>query len=339
MVSSKDRLLEKAQKVAPKTTKAKKVEREIVILDKSEQIQMVDRICSASNVKKAMEGHEKANKSAFGEIGFLHCLKSWIKNGHVTENPQFQTPSGSSFIYQMKDTISKFRCPRNNEGNLVKMGDHLASKNIPEKMIDRLIKENEFVEETTMTIPIADIEKKKPELADKLFELILMASEEGVKSCKSGKKVIKFDAEEIKQILQYNNDVTIKDGFMDRMVSHCKAIAPDDDEEALKLLQKLTDVFPPTPAYSSVSPGKDNDEIIKKMITEKPKEAEANRKESHDIGDFNVNVEVRKISIVRKRDGKEMATKDCKDNDHVNNTIKQWQRDTTTLDAYILSNG
>lgn len=337
MASAKSKLLAEIQPTIKET--AKKVMGAETLMIDSQKLpnisKLINRITSADVVMKSMKGHMAAGKSVLNPWGLKHCLKDWIAKGQKTPNPKMQTQAGSSITFQIKDKTSKIRLPYvNNKAQSPK--DFLEQQEFPDKLANRLLKENEFQEKTVTTIPIAKLEEENPALADKLFQLILLAAQGGVRGITSKKETINFTKEELPQLIQYATDITLKDDFLDRAPIHAKAVAAND-EEALTFLIKITDVFKPEIAISQCSPGTDHDTVIKEMLKEKPAPEEAAQTQTHDTPDFALLVEGTDIKIVRKRDGKHMMTKKCVDASHVKNAIMKYQRDPSALNAEIIN--
>lgn len=337
-MSAKDRLMAKATKKTTETTE-KKDKREVILVDNPEMALVIDRLCSSANVKKSMEGHEKVSKATFQEYGLDICYKKWIDKGTIQENPKFQSPNGSSFNFQIRDTICGprgFRVPYDEDGNPVNMQEFLAKENVPEELIGALIENNEFEEKQVMSIPISTLEEKNPDLAEKLFQLILLASEDGVKSSKNSKKTIKFDDEELKQILSYSTQVKLKEGLLSRLIVYCRETGK---ENAYKFFRKITSIFSPQITFGQTSIGNKHEEILSGMLSNtEESHTTTKRKESVDLGEFTANVDDKVINIMRKKDNQKVATKECADNDHVNNTLNKWKRFPDNLSKYILDN-
>ncbi len=172
-----------------------------------------------------------------------------------------------------------------------------------------------------------------------MFSLILLANDgDGVKAVGGKKNVapIKITDEELKQILQYNNEVILAEGFLDRTVKHCKAVS-QSDAESFQLLKKMIETFPPQYALASVTPGTAHETVLRSILNKEDGPAIDLPEvcSTHDTPYFTLNVQGKEIKIVRKSDGKEMTTKTCKDASHVKNTVAKWMKEPETLSTFI----
>lgn len=340
-VSARDKLLSKAGKKS-ETAANKKSERPIINLGDAQTRDIataVDRLTACVHMKKAVDGHEKAARRIVMPFGQHKTLELWIKNGNRTENIKLQTPAGASFILQAKDTITGVRgvrLPKNEDGEPIDVETHLGNHNVPAQLITRLMEEGEFVDEQVMTIPMVKLEKENKPLADRLIELIVAANDGGV-TTKDGKK-IKFTDEELSQLVEGAHDVTVKEGFLDRIVPHVRN-AISGDEQQIVALSAVLDAIPPQWAVGSATQGINEKEIIGTILHKEPEQVTTPQAPvDHAAGNYTLRVTGLNIEIIRNSDKKPLATKKCKDGGHLENTIKKWQREPTALAEYISNN-
>ena len=170
--SARDRLLAKSGKKAEPTTASKKDDRPVVQLE-GNTADAVERYTAFDNARKTMEGQEKASRSLLMPVSQQKTIQFWIEQGRRSENIKFTTPAGSSYICQVKDTLSSanrgFRVPKGKDGESIDVETHLLNHGVPVALTKRLIEEKEFVEKNVMSIQIAKLEESKPELAEKLM--------------------------------------------------------------------------------------------------------------------------------------------------------------------------
>lgn len=339
MASFKEKMAAKVGTTKAPTPASAKKDRPIIVIDDALQSKVIDRMASADLMVKTMKGHQEASKASFLPWGLSKVLFGWIKKGNPTENVQFQTPNGTSFILQIKDTLKKFKTGWMEDGQPKTAEQFFTENNIPEVLIERLTEQNEFQTKDSMTIPIATLEKDNEKLCEKLFELIILANEEGVKS-KNGKTTIKFSDDDLRQIIVNQKTISLKEGFLDRMVGHCKEVSATDDE-ALENLNNLFQVVNPTVAYSSIKVGTKHKEILEELINPDCETITLPAKEeifATKDGKYTLKVKGTTIAVIRSSDNREMATKTCTDAGHVNNTIKKWQREPDSLAGFIAEN-
>lgn len=348
-LSARDKLLKKAGTAAPKPAAGKKKNRGAIIVGDTPETRIVgdavDRLTAAVHVKKSVEGHEKAARAVVLPYVKRETLRLWVQQGGKAENPQVSTPTGSHFIMQVKDTLTGlrgFRVPKDETGQPIDVEQHLQNHGVSQELIERLKEAGEFVDQEVMTIPMARLEKENRDLADRLINLIVAANDGGV-STKDGKK-IKFSDDEMGKLVEVAHDVTIKEGFLDRVVQHCATISREEDAQ-LELLDSILTAIPPQWAVGSVNPGLKEDVMVKTLLhSDPPEPAEAPAPKvppkpvDHDAASYTLRVEGLKITVIRKKDDKELATKVCKDSGHVANTVKKWQREPDTLNAFITEN-
>jgi hypothetical protein len=276
-------------------------------------------------------------------------LREWIRNGVKTENIEFRTAAGASYIYQVKDTLSSefrgFRLPKK-DGVPVDVETHLRNHGVPAELITRLVQEKEFVDKDVMVIPMAKLEKEKPALAERLITLILAASasEGGVKT-KNGKgETIKFTDDELAELVESAHDVTIQKDFLDRIVGHVRAVVKDNEEDAVEALEKVMAAIPPQWAYGSVKPGLNAESVIRELVTESDDDENEKAKkpepktEEFDTPKYTLRATGLEVEVIRKKDNKSMGKKTCDDAGHLRNTIKKWQNDANNLDAFVAEN-
>jgi len=244
----------------------------------------------------------------------------------------------------VKDTLTGargFRVPKDDQGTPIDIEQHLTNHGISTALIAKLQKEGEFVDVETMTIPMAKLEKENRTLADRLIDLIVAANEGGV-TTKDGKK-IKFSDDEMKSLVESAHDVTIKEGFLDRIVGHVAALASGEDAQ-VEMLDGILSAVPPQWAVGSVNPGLKEDVMVRTLLHDKPPEPEVPvsavpvKAVEHDATKYTLRVEGLKITVIRKSDNKELATKTCKDVGHAVNTVKKWQREPDALAGFIAEN-
>lgn len=342
-MSAREKLLGKAGKAAPKATAATKNRDLITVGDSPETrviAQAVDRLTTLAKNVKVLQGHERAARAI--AVPYLQglVLDNWLDLGTKGENPKIQTPSGASFILQCKDTLSGargWRLPKGDDGEPVDIKQHLINHGVSARLVDRLIEEEEFVDQQLMTIPIDKLEKENRPLSERLMEMIIAANEGGVK-LPSG-KTVKFSDAELSQLVETVHDVKMKENFLSRIVGHVKAVA-EHEEEQKEFLQGILNAVPPQWAVSSVNPGMNEETVLREVIREpapvaSPASAEP---KDHDAGPFTIRQEGFVLTVIRKTDNKKMATKKCKDGDHVENTIKKWQREPASLTGFISEN-
>ena len=338
-MSAKDRLLAKAKKTTPSA--AKKKAREIISLDNPEDkviADAVDRLTAAVHARKAIEGHEKAAKAVVLPHVRSLILQDWIEQGRKTDNPRVQTPSGSSFILQCKDTLTGvrgFRVPKDDSGTPVDFRQHLESAGLPPNLIEEI--SSEFKDELVLSINMVKLEKEHASLAEKLMSLIAEAGAGGVTTT-DGKK-IKFSDDDMEKILDQNHDVTVEEGFLERSVTHCKAVA-ENQEEATDLLSKLLYAVPPQWAVGQANCLKPEEGIVK-MLREEPKVvAPTGPPVDHETPDqkYTLRMEGYDVKIIRNSDKKELAKKTCKDAMHTANTVNKWMREPDSLSGFISEN-
>jgi hypothetical protein len=338
-LTAKERLAAKAKNVV--SGGPKKKPRDIIEL-KDESLKVyadaVDRLAAASHAKKAIEGHLKAAQAIVVPYIRQQVLGEWIQQDKRTENPRVQTPNGSSFIFQCKDTLTGtrgFRVPKDEDGTPVDIRTHLASHGISDELIEQLMVAQEFVQEEVLGINMRVLEKNHPAVSEKILNLILAASEGGVTDSEGNE--ISFSEEEINVILEKNNDVTVKEGFLDRSIKHVKSVS-DGEEEAQRLLERLLMAVPPQWAVGSVNCLRP-DETIQRLLHEEPPaaipvQAPPEFKETAD-GKYTIKTEGNVLTVYRKTDSKQLAKKICTDPMHATNTVKKWMRDPGSLLAYI----
>jgi hypothetical protein len=287
-MSAREKLLGKAGKAAPKTTAATKNRDVIMVGDDPETkviAQAVDRLTTLAKNVKVLQGHEKANRAIVLPFLQQRVREAWLELGMKGENPKIQTPSGSSFILQCKDTLSGtrgWRLPKGDDGEPVDIKQHLVNHGVSAKLVDRLIAEEEFVDQQLMTIPIDKLEKDNRPLAERLMDMIVAANEGGVKLPNG--KTVKFTDAEMAQLVEHVHDVKIKENFLTRIVGHVKAVANNEDEQA-ELLEGILNAVPPQWAVSSVNPGMNEETVLREVIREPVKEVVASgAPKDHDAG-------------------------------------------------------
>ena len=355
-MSAKDRLASKARQQPLPSTSKKKARDTIslgqttgdAVSDEESKViaEAVDRLCAAAHAEKAIKGHQEAARALVLPFTRLLVLTSWAEEGRKLDNPKFVTPSGSSFILQCKDTLSGprgFRA-KGSDGRAIPVADYLRNYGVPDDLIEVLEKANEFKEEILLTINMPKLEKEKPAIASRLMDLILAANEGGVTD-KDGNK-IKFSDEELGMITERKNEVTVKDGFLERSISHVKSIAADDKNAAARLDVLLTAVAPQWAVSQAfcADPDKGILKLLHEKVPEKVTTAEEIAKPSPPVnhttadGKHTLRVEGLIISIVRNSDKKEMGKKTCKDTQHLANSVRKWTTDPAALAVFIAEN-
>jgi hypothetical protein len=207
-------LLDDAKTIAPKKPGAKKKERELIELDASEA-RAFDRFCMADAALKMAKGHQEGSKASILPVVTDKMLQMWCEEGHRTDNPRVQTENGQA-ILQARETL-RFELPANEDGSVGTVTEMLQSVGFSEEKAEE-IREREFTETTELRF--ANISKlredpKSKKLVDKLLTLVLE----------------NFEPEDRKVLLEKVNNVTLKEGFLDRSVAHV-----DRDPALLKAL-------------------------------------------------------------------------------------------------------
>ena len=327
----------------------KKKPREIIELNKPDDAiyaDAVDRLTAAIHARKAIDGHEKAAKALIMPYVRMIVLREWVEQGRKLDNRRVQTPNGSSFILQCKDTLTGtrgFRVPKTEQGDPIDIRQHLASNGVPEALIEKLMIDAEFKEELVIGVNIAKLEKEHRvrQCRNRCRSLIDAAGSGGV-TTSDGQKIA-FTDDDMEKILTQNNDVTVKEGFLERAVTHCVAVAGDDQEAAADMLIKLLSAVPPQWAIGQALCLHPDEGIVRLLHEEPPAvkaEAKAMPPVNHETPDkkYILRVEGFTITVIRVSDNKEVAKKTCKDAMHATNTIKKWQRDPASLSAFIAEN-
>lgn len=339
-MSLKERLASKTKaKAEPKKKAASS--HQTVLIDDPVIADAIDKFLAASHAKKVAEGQEKTNKAIllpFVKSKRLHDMA--VAGGSKIESIEYQTPSGSHFLLQCKDTISGvrgFRAPKDKDGNPLPIDQHLKSSGLPDALVSRLKNENEFKEELVLSISLSKMEKERPQLAEKLMSLIMAANEGGVTD-KEGNKIT-FSDDDMDVMIDKNNDVTVEKGFLSRALGHCKAVSKNDDDCG-NLLEKLLTAIPPQWAIGSQFSADPEGQLAKMFAAAPQQEGAPKGPVDHktDDGKYTIHEDGKLLTVIRNSDSKEMGTKTCTDDDHVRNSVRKWKTEPANLASWIADN-
>ena len=337
-MSLKDRLASKTKSKAEPKAAAKK-SHQVVLIDDPLIAAAIEKFLAASHAKKVAAGQETVNKAILLPFVKSKRLRDMATSGGAKiESIEYQTPSGSHFLLQCKDTISGargFRAPKDKDGNPLPIDQHLKSSGLPDALISRLQNENEFKDETTLSVNLSKMEKERPKLAEKLMSLIMAANEGGVTDSDGNK--IEFSDDDIAVMIDKNNDVTVQEGFLGRALSHCKAVSKND-ADCGALLEKLLTAIPPQWAIGSQFSA-DPEGQLAAMLSAAPQEgAKGPVDHKTDDGKYTIHEEGMELTVIRNSDTKEMGKKTCTDSDHVKNSVRKWKTDPANLASWIADN-
>lgn len=346
VLSIKEQLAMKA-KAKSTATAAKKSDRPVIELTYDDHetklyAEQVDRFTAADAAKKGIDGLIKTAQAALKPYLITRVMQMWVDQGRKMDNPRVQTPGGSSFNFQVKDTLTGargFKVPKDENGQPVPIEKHLAAHGVSKDLISNLKDSGEFKEQQVLGfVDMTKLETDQPVLAERLMALVLAANQGGVTTSKGEK--IKFNDNELELILEQSNNITVKEGFLDRSVTYCKDVT-DDPEVAVTMLQNLLTAVPPQWAFGQANCLHPETAIAKLLSPEtdgKVAPPPPAPPVEHDTGKFILRVTGTLITIVRRKDGKEVAKKQCKDDMHCKNSIRKFMENPASLDTYVADN-
>lgn len=197
-----------------KKAPGKKKDRETLELSTSETAAF-DRFCAADAAMKLSKGNQETAKSVILPVLTDKLIKLWCAEGRRTDNPQIVTEQGRA-IFQAREVL-KFDLPADENGEPGTVTDLLMGVGFTEKEANE-IRAAEFSEKTELRFCNISKLREDPankKVVDKLLKMV----------------IDNFTPTERAILLEKVNNVEVKEGFLDRAVTHA-----DKDPTKLKSL-------------------------------------------------------------------------------------------------------
>jgi len=314
-MSLKERMAQKAGKTADDPKKASKKDRARLALTPEEKTKCERWAVFQQLAKKA---EAKADDIVVRALIRKKVLGDWVTLGRKADNPSVQTDK-CKFNCVSKDMTKsgQVKVPPTSDGARQPFTEYLSSQHLPQSLIEAV--QGLVIEEELQSVTSPDeIEKKNPELANKIRELLL----EGLTDAE-------FD-----EVVKNINKVSFKPGFVDAAAAACQKISETDDEDAeeqaLKSLEKVLSLTGAVQhQLSHVNYLDDLSPAIQELLA--PEEVEKDVEMEVPGGDWKLLISKNCVKLFDK-DGKEIGTKECTDRGHAMNSAKKMMKNREYLE-------